>query len=115
MTNNNILKKIAIANNLKHFEMKDIFELGGFEFSSSRIKAFMAGSKNKNYEKLSDEFFEGFLNGLIIYSRGALNEPEQLPHGIENYIIGLIESANSTAIEEIRSLIDAVKTETPTT
>jgi len=106
MTNNNILKKIAIANHLKHFEMKEIFELGSFEFSSSRIKAFMAGSKNKNYEQLSDEHFDGFLNGFIIYSRGALDEPGQLPRSIENYIIGQIESGNNEAIEEIRSLVD---------
>jgi len=105
MTNNNILKKIAIANQLKHFEIKEIFELGGFELSSSRIKAFMAGSKHKNYEKLSDEMFEGFLNGLIIYLRGSLDEPELLPRGVESYIIGLIESGNSAAIEEIRSLV----------
>jgi len=109
MINNDILKKIAIANNLKHFEMKEMFELGSFEFSSSRIKAFMAGSKNKNYEELSDEHFEGFLNGLIIYSRGALDEPDHLPRGIENYIIGLVESENTSAIEEIRSLIEGVK------
>jgi len=109
MTNNNILKKIAIANNLKHFEMKEIFELGSFEFSSSRIKAFMAGSKNKNYEKLSDEYFEAFLNGFIIYSRGPVDEPTVLPRTIESHIIGLIESGNSEAIDEIRSLIGAVE------
>lgn len=109
MTNNNILKKIAIANNLKHFEMKEIFKLGGFEFSSSRIKAFMAGAKNKNYEKLSDEYFEGFLNGFIIYSRGSVDEPALLPRTIESHIIGLIESDNHEAIDEIRGLIEAVK------
>ncbi len=108
MTNNNVLKKIAIANSLKHFEMKEIFELGGFEFSSSRIKAFMAGPKNKNYEKLSDEHLEGFFNGLIIYLRGALDEPGMLPRGVENYIINQIEAENSEAIDEIRSLIDGV-------
>jgi len=109
MTNNNILKKITIANNLKHFEIKEIFELGGFEFSSSRIKAFMAGSKNKNYEKLSDEHFEAFLNGFIIYSRGSVDEPALLPRTIENFIIGLIESGNIDAIEEIRSLVGDIK------
>ncbi len=109
MTNNNILKKIAIANNLKHFEMKEIFGLAGFEFSSSRIKAFMAGAKNKNYEKLSDECFEGFLNGFIIYSRGPVDEPALLPRTIESHIIGLIESGNAEAIEEIRCLIGKPK------
>lgn len=106
MTNNNILKKIAIANGLRHFEIKEIFELGGFDLSSSQIKAFMAGSKNKNYEKLSDEQFEGFLNGYIIYSRGTVEEPVLLPRLIENFIISQVESGNSDAIEEIRCLIE---------
>ena len=109
MTNNNILKKITIANNLKHFEIKEIFELGGFEFSSSQIKAFMAGAKNKNYEKLSDEHLEGFLNGFIIYSRGPVDDPTLLPRTIESFIIGLIESGNMGAIEEIRCLIEDVQ------
>ncbi len=109
MTNNNILKKISIANNLKHFEIREIFELGSFKFSSSQIKAFMAGSKNKNYEKLSDEHFEGFLNGFIIYSRGPIDDPTPLPRTIENSIIGLIESTNVAAIKEIRSLIEGVE------
>ncbi|ATX78836.1 Protein of unknown function (DUF1456) [Mariprofundus aestuarium] len=111
MTKNNILKKIAIANNLKHFEIKEIFELGDFEFSSSQIKAFMAGSQNKNFEKLTDEQFEGFLNGFILYSRGPVDEPTLLPRTIENFIIGLIESGNTGAIEEIRCLIEDVNDE----
>ncbi|MDX8391889.1 MAG: DUF1456 family protein [Mariprofundaceae bacterium] len=108
MTNNNILKKIAIANNLKHFEMKEIFALGGSDFSSSHIKALMAGAKNKNYEKLSDEHFEGFLNGFIVYSRGPLADPTVLPRSIENHIITLVEAGNHDAIEEIRGLIEGV-------
>ena len=114
MKNNAILKKITIANNLKHFEIKEIFELGGFEFSSSQIKAFMAGSQNKNYEKLSDEQFEAFLNGFILYSRGTIEEPSLLPRTIENFIIGLVESGNSGAIEEIRCLIEDVNDEIET-
>jgi len=110
MTNNSILKKISIANNLKHFEIKEIFKQGGIEFSSSQIKAFMAGGKNKNYEQLSDEHLEVFLNGLIIYSRGSVDEPNLLPRTIENSIIGLIESGNTDAIKEIRSLIEGAGT-----
>jgi len=106
MTNNNILKKIVIANNLKHFEIKEIFGLGSFAVSSSQVKAWMAGSQNKNYDKLSDEHFEGFLNGFIIYSRGPVDDPTLLPRTIENFIIGLIESGNHDAIEEICSLVE---------
>jgi len=106
MTNNAILKKIIIAINLKHFELKEIFELGGCTFSSSQVKAFMAGSQNKNHEKVNDEQFEAFLNGFILYSRGPVDEPTLLPRTIENFIIGLIETGNSGAIEEIRCLIE---------
>jgi len=106
MINNNILKKISIANNLKHFEIKECFELGDLKCSSSQIKAFMAGSQNKNHEKLNDEQFEAFLNGFIIYSRGAVDEPNLLPKTVENFIIGLVESENIEAIEEIRCLIE---------
>ncbi|MDQ6969696.1 MAG: DUF1456 family protein [Mariprofundus sp.] len=106
MTNNAILKKIIIANNLKHFELKEIFELGGSNFSSSQVKAFMAGSKNKNYEQISDASFEAFLNGFIVFSRGPVEEPTLLPRTIESFIIGLIESGNTGAIEEIRCLIE---------
>jgi len=106
MTNNNILKKIIIANNLKHFEIKEIFELAGFALSSSQVKAYMAGSQNKNHEKISDEHFEGFLNGFIMYSRGPVDDAFLLPRTIENHIISLVEAGNTDAINEIRCLID---------
>lgn len=106
MNNNNILKKIMIANNLKHFEAREIFTLGGCELSSSRIRAFMAGLKNKNYVELNDEQMEQFLNGFIIYSRGSLDEPDLIPRGIENYVLGLMKNANADALEELGCLIN---------
>jgi len=110
MTNNNILKKISIASHLRHFEIREVFELGSFKISSSQIKAFMAGTKNKNYEKLSDEYLEGFLNGFIIYSRGSLDDPCHLPRAIENSVISLIESGNTGAIKEILCLVEGAET-----
>jgi uncharacterized protein YehS (DUF1456 family) len=105
MDNNRILKKIIIANNLRHFEVQEVFALGGLQCSSSRIKGFLAGSRHKNHERLSDEVLEQFLNGLIIYARGQLDEPEMLPRAIENYLIGLVESGNHAALDEIDALI----------
>jgi Protein of unknown function (DUF1456) len=105
MDNNRILKKIIIANGLRHFEVQEVFALGGLKCSSSRIKAFLAGSRHKNHERLGDEQLEQFLNGLIIYARGALDDPEMLPRSVENYLLGLIESGNHGALEEIESLL----------
>jgi hypothetical protein len=106
MNNNNILKKIMIANNLKHFEAKEVFALGGCELSSSQIKAFMAGPQNKNYVELNDEQLEQFLSGFIIYSRGSLDEPDLIPRGIENYVLDLLKNDNATALEELGCLVN---------
>jgi len=109
MNNNSILKKIIISQNLKHFESKEIFELGGLKLSSSQIKAFMAGSQNKNYEKLSDEQLEAFLNGLIIFSRGERDNADMIPRAIESYILGLMQAGQSDILEELLCLIEDAK------
>jgi len=106
MKNNTILKKISVAQNLRHFEMKEIFELGGLKLSSSKIKAFLAGPSNKNYEKISDEDFETFLNGMIVFSRGEKDEPDVIPRAIEHYILGLMQAGQSVALDELRCLIE---------
>ncbi|MDQ6962813.1 MAG: DUF1456 family protein [Mariprofundaceae bacterium] len=108
MNNNMIFKKIVIANRFQHFEIKEMFELGGCKLSSSQVKALMAGSQNKNYEKATDEQLEQFLEGVIVYMRGKLENKAQLPRMVENYIIGLVESSNEEAIDEIHSLLGDV-------
>jgi len=109
MKNNTILKKISIAQNLRHFEMKEIFELGGLKLSSSQIKAYMAGPSNKNYEKISSEDFESFLNGMIVFSRGEKDEPNIIPRAIEHYILGLMQAGESDALAELRCLVEDAK------
>jgi len=106
MNNNHILKKIMIANNIKHFEAKEIFALAGCEVSSSQVKAFMAGSKNKNYIELSDEQLEQFLNGYILYARGSLEEPDLIPRAIENHVLDLLKNGNAVALEELGCLVN---------
>ncbi len=101
MNNNVMFKKVTIANGLKQFEIKEIFELGGLSLSSSAIKALSAGSKNKNYEKMSDAQLEAFLNGLIVYWRGELDEPALVPQGLEN----LIMNSSADALVELESLV----------
>lgn len=104
--NNQLLKKLAIANNLRHFEIQEVFALSGFECGSSRIKAWMAGRGNKNFEPLADDQLEQFLNGLIIYGRGAKDEADVLPRSIEHYVFGLVEAGNADLLDELGALID---------
>lgn len=109
MKNNAVFKKVTIANNLKQFEVKDVFELGGMQLSSSAIKGLSAGSQNKNHIKMSDEQLEAFLNGLILYWRGAKDEHDMVPQGIENYIMNLMKDGNLDQLEELSCLIDDAK------
>ncbi len=106
MNNNQILKKISIANQLRHFELKEIFALSGKEFSSSRIKSFMAGSQNKNSEKLSDDDFASFMNGLILYSRGSRDDSRAVPRLVENAIVHLLDSEQEEALDQLRTLLE---------
>lgn len=109
MNNNAVYKKMTIANNLKQFEVKEVFALGGLELSSSAIKALSAGPQNKNFIKMTDNQLEAFFNGLILYWRGAKDENDMVPRGIENYIMNLMKDGNADVLEELGCLIDDAK------
>ena len=109
MKNNTIFKKITIANNLKQFEVKEVFALGGLELSSSSIKGFSAGTQNKNHLKLTDEQLESFFDGLILYWRGAKDENDMIPRGFETFIMNLMKDGNKDMLEELGCLIDDAK------
>jgi len=109
MKNNTVFKKITIANNLKQFEIKEVFELGGLTLSSSAIKSFTAGSQNKNHVSLSDDQLSAFFDGLILYWRGAKDENDMVPRGFENYIMNLMKDGNRDVLEELTCLIEDAK------
>lgn len=109
MKNNTILKKMTIANNLKQFEVKEVFALGGVDVSSSTIKGLSAGSQNKNRITMSDEQLDLFFDGLILYWRGAKDENDMVPRGFENYIMNLMKEGNRDVLEELTCLIEDAK------
>jgi len=55
---------------------------------------------------MSDEQFEGCLSGFILYSRGTPEDPALLPRTIKNFVIGLLQTGNTEAIDEIHCLIE---------
>ena len=71
MTNNEIIKKLRIALDLKEPEMISIFVLAGYEIKKSELSAVFRKEGHKNYRECSDELLNHFLNGYIIYKRGA--------------------------------------------
>jgi uncharacterized protein YehS (DUF1456 family) len=70
MKNNDILKKIRIALNLKDTDIIDILKLADFEISKTELSALFRKEDHKNYKECGDQILRRFLNGLIIRNRG---------------------------------------------
>lgn len=70
MTNNDILKKLRIALQLKDTDIIDILKLADFEITKSELSALFRNPDHRNYKECGDQILRNFLNGLIIRNRG---------------------------------------------
>lgn len=71
MTNNEIIKKLRIALDLKEPEMQEIFALSGYAINKAELSGIFRKQGHKNYKACSDLVLNHFLNGYIIYKRGV--------------------------------------------
>lgn len=74
LTNNDILKKIRVALELKDEDVIKILKLADFEVSKSELNALYRKPDHPNYKECGDQLLRNFLNGLIIYKRGPMPE-----------------------------------------
>ena len=74
MKNNEIIKKLRIALDLKELDMIEIFELSDYEIKKSELSGIFRKEGHKNYKECSDLLLNHFLNGYIIYKRGKEEE-----------------------------------------
>lgn len=70
LTNNDILKKIRVALNLKDDDIIHILKLSDFEITKSELSALFRKDDHPNYRPCGDQVLRNFLNGLITYKRG---------------------------------------------
>jgi uncharacterized protein YehS (DUF1456 family) len=70
MTNNDILKKLRIALELKDTDIIEILKLAGFEITKAEVSALFRNPDHRNYKVCGDQILRNFLNGLIIRNRG---------------------------------------------
>ena len=78
MTNNDILKKLRVALQLKNTDIIAILKLVDFTISESELGAIFRTEDHPNYKECGDQLLRNFLNGLIIYKRGPM-EPKTAP------------------------------------
>jgi uncharacterized protein YehS (DUF1456 family) len=75
MNNNDILKKLKIALELKDTDIIEILKLSDFEISKTKLNAMFRKEGHRNYKECGDQLLRRFLNGLITKKRGTLNKP----------------------------------------
>ncbi len=70
MTNNDILKKLRIALNLRDEDIIEILKLADFDITKTELSALFRREGHRNYQECGDQILRRFLDGLIVKNRG---------------------------------------------
>ncbi len=74
MSNNDIIKKLRVALQLKNTDIIEILKLVDFRIAESELGAFFRKEDHPNFKPMGDQLLRNFLNGLVIYKRGPMPE-----------------------------------------
>jgi uncharacterized protein YehS (DUF1456 family) len=81
LTNNDILKKLRVALQLRDDEIIKILKLSDFEVSKTELGALFRNEDHPNYMPCGDQLLRNFLDGLIIHLRGPKEDKKpRLPN-----------------------------------
>jgi len=69
LTNNDIMKKLRIAFNLKEEDMLAVFNLSGFDLSKGELSALFRQKGHKHFRECGDQILRNFLKGLALKMR----------------------------------------------
>jgi uncharacterized protein YehS (DUF1456 family) len=78
LSNNDILKKLRVALQLRNDDIVEILKLVGFEISESELGALFRSNDHPKFKECGDQILRNFLNGLIIYKRGPLENKNKI-------------------------------------
>lgn len=70
LKNNDILRRVRYALDLKDSTMVKIFEYGGMKYSKEEIKNILKREEEDDFLKCNNKMLEAFLEGFIILKRG---------------------------------------------
>ncbi len=76
MSNNDILKKLRVALSLRNEDIIEILSLVDFEISKGALGDLFRNEDHPGFVEAGDQVLRNFLNGLIIYKRGRLENPK---------------------------------------
>lgn len=70
LSNNQVLKKLRVAFELKEDDLNSIMDAAGFKISKPELSALLRKEGQKNYRPCGDQFLRNFLKGLTLRIRG---------------------------------------------
>jgi uncharacterized protein YehS (DUF1456 family) len=77
MDNNDILKKLRVALSLRNDDIIEILSLVDFEITKGALGDFFRNPDHPGYVEAKDQVLRNFLNGLVIYKRGKLEDSKK--------------------------------------
>lgn len=70
LTNNQVLRKLKIALNLKDHDLLSIYELVNVKVGKHELSAFFRNPKQSQYRDMGNQYLRNFLHGLQVKMRG---------------------------------------------
>lgn len=103
MNNNDIVRRIRYAYDIKDADMIKIFGLGGLEITKARYREIMTqqAKETPRDEKLSRHELEQFMNGLIIAQRGVKLADDGQPMA-PNYSMNQDNQINNVVFKKLK-------------
>jgi uncharacterized protein YehS (DUF1456 family) len=77
LSNNDILKKLRVAHQLRNDDIIEILKLVEFDISRGALGDMFRKEDHPNYVEAGDQILRNFLNGLIIKLRGPMPKKEK--------------------------------------
>lgn len=128
MSNNDILKRVRYALDIKDTDMVEIFKLGGMEVTKEEVVDMLTKLKKSPQQEVDDEndyvltcdimMLESFLNGFITLKRGKQDPkpgqpagqamPLQTNESANNLLLKKMKIALSLTSEDVLDILDSV-------
>src|SRR3569832_106578 len=74
MSNNDIMKKLRVALQLRDDDIVHICSLVNFRTSKAELGAIFRDKDHPNFKACGDQLLRNFLNGLIVFKRGPMEK-----------------------------------------
>ncbi|MBB5394166.1 DUF1456 family protein [Mucilaginibacter sp. AK015] len=76
MSNNDIMKKLRVALQLRDDEIIEILKLANFRTTKTELSAIFRSEDHPNFQPCKDQLLRNFLNGLVLHLRGPKPEKD---------------------------------------